>query len=655
MATPQRSSSFPRMLPLSMALLTTLVSSAMASAAESLPSTTSSATATASASREHSIEGWDALIPNEPSVTNAHLFYLLLGAFVCLFGVFSLVIKDKFYMSEAMVATAFGIAIGPLGLRFFNPQESFSGSLGDVTLEVSRVVIAIQVMACGIDLPGNYIWREGWSMFMLIVPNMIIKWIISGLGVYWIIGTPFLTSLVIAACLTPTDPVLANSIVKGKFAERHIPENVRLILSAESGMNDGLGTPFLYLALYLMRRTSAGVAIGDWLLRVVLYQIVVAVIVGVLMALAAQYILKYAVKREWIDKESLLAFSIALALLIDGVVAMFGGDDILAVFIAGNVLSWDLWFNERMKGSHFQEVIDYLLNLAYFIYIGAVLPWGAFGTHVGWLKLVLITLWMMCIRRIPVVMGLSPWIPALRNWKEAFFAAWFGPMGASAIFYALLAVVYLDVDEHPVLEIVMFVVLSSIVLHGGSVPIFNAFLTLQQKRAGGTPTTSDGVSSDSEDGFDGVKTLERNDTHATAVVNIGDTVADAVDAPSPKPAPVSAPRRGFLSRPPRPDTPSSSLQGDADDVQPDPERPHTYASRTTGKPRSAVPTWAHGWVAGLGRKRTASKRPETEGGGETEMAAVEPVPPPTTTTDGFLVASEEGRKSSGSSTVGRKA
>jgi NhaP-type Na+/H+ or K+/H+ antiporter len=62
--------------------------------------------------------------------------------------------------------------------------------------------------------------------------------------------------MVIGACLTPTDPVLANSIMKGKFAEAHIPLNVRLVLSAESGINDGLGTPFLFLAIYLMRIVS---------------------------------------------------------------------------------------------------------------------------------------------------------------------------------------------------------------------------------------------------------------------------------------------------------------------------------------------------------------------------------------------------------------
>ncbi|KAJ3094334.1 hypothetical protein HDU97_008200 [Phlyctochytrium planicorne] len=432
---------------------------------------------------EHSYSpDWDALIPPLPILKDVHVVFLFLGTFVCFFGVFSLFIKERLYMSEAMIATVFGVIIGPHVLKYFHPFERFQASLNTVTLEVSRVVIVIQVMACGIDLPGNYILKEGWSMFMLIVPNMIIKWIVSALGIYWIVGVGYLDALIIASCLTPTDPVLANSIVKGKFAEKHIPENVRLILSAESGMNDGLGTPFLFLALYLLRKSSnPGLAIGEWLWKILIYQIFLAAAVGIIMALAAQHLLKFAVKKDWIDKESLLSFSIALALMITGVVSLFGGDDILAVFIAGNVLSWDSWFNEKMKGSQFQAVIDHLLNLAYFIYFGAVLPWNYIGQTVAIWKLVLVALWMMTIRRIPSVMALSPWIPAFNSRKEAFFAGWFGPMGASAIFYALLAIVYLDVPEHPLFEIVMFTVLTSIVFHGGSVPLFNLTLNYQKK------------------------------------------------------------------------------------------------------------------------------------------------------------------------------
>ena len=41
--------------------------------------------------------------------------------------------------------------------------------------------------------------------------------------------------------LRPTDPVLAASIVRGRYAEKHVARNVRDIVSAESGANDGLG------------------------------------------------------------------------------------------------------------------------------------------------------------------------------------------------------------------------------------------------------------------------------------------------------------------------------------------------------------------------------------------------------------------------------
>lgn len=45
--------------------------------------------------------------------------------------------------------------------------------------------------------------------------------------------------MVIGACLTPTDPVNANAIIRGAFAMKYVPKNVRLLIAAESGANDG--------------------------------------------------------------------------------------------------------------------------------------------------------------------------------------------------------------------------------------------------------------------------------------------------------------------------------------------------------------------------------------------------------------------------------
>jgi len=76
----------------------------------------------------------------------------------------------------------------------------------------------------------------------------------------------YISSLVIAACLTPTDPIICAAIVGGKFAIKHVPVNLRNILSAESAANDGLAYPFLSISIYLITETSRGTAISKWFL-----------------------------------------------------------------------------------------------------------------------------------------------------------------------------------------------------------------------------------------------------------------------------------------------------------------------------------------------------------------------------------------------------
>lgn len=50
-----------------------------------------------------------------------------------------------------------------------------------------------------------------------------------------------------------------------------------------------------------------------------------------------------------------------------------GSDDLLACFAAGSAFSWDDWFRHETEEAHFQEVIDMMLNLAIFVYIGAII------------------------------------------------------------------------------------------------------------------------------------------------------------------------------------------------------------------------------------------------------------------------------------------
>lgn len=68
-----------------------------------------------------------------------------------------------------------------------------------------------------------------------------------------------------AACITPTDPVLANAIVKGRYSEKYVSAHLRDIISAEAGANDGFGYPFLFLAIYLLKEKTHAKALADWI------------------------------------------------------------------------------------------------------------------------------------------------------------------------------------------------------------------------------------------------------------------------------------------------------------------------------------------------------------------------------------------------------
>ncbi|KAJ1722593.1 hypothetical protein LPJ53_003013 [Coemansia erecta] len=156
----------------------------------------------------------------------------------------------------------FGIIVGPSVLKWVNPADWSSNPM-QLTQEFSRYCLAVEVMIAGIELPKRYLRKEWRSLLMLLVPIMTLMWLISSAIITFTFNLPFIQALAIGACVAPTDPVLANAILKGVFAETHVPLRLRNILTAESGANDGLGYPFLFFALFLMRIGGAK-AIGTW-------------------------------------------------------------------------------------------------------------------------------------------------------------------------------------------------------------------------------------------------------------------------------------------------------------------------------------------------------------------------------------------------------
>ncbi|ERF70587.1 hypothetical protein EPUS_02453 [Endocarpon pusillum Z07020] len=427
--------------------------------------------------------GWPQVEP-----TTSHLTYLIVSVFLIAYALYSELIRNRLHLSEPPLATLVGIIFGPRGIGILNPESW--GWQDDISQEFTRIIVGVQVFATAIELPKRWLSRHWRSVAMMLGPVMIFGWLASALIVYLILKTKFTTALIIGACLTPTDPVLSASVLgEAKFSQR-IPKRLRHLLSAESGCNDGISFPLLYAGLLAVTKPTAGDAVKDWFLDVIIWQCLIGTGIGVLIGIAANKLLKLCEKNGYIQDFTLFVFYFLLAIFCIGVGSTLGSDDFLVAFGAGTAFAWDGWFTEKTEKVKLPNVIDLLLNSTFFVYFGAIVPWEQFTGQMNAWKLLACLVLILLLRRIPIVLVTHRWIPDVGNYREALFSGHFGPIGVGALFLAIEARARLETGTsdplpHPpehspykaaidtVWPVICFVVIGSIMVHGSSAMVMS--------------------------------------------------------------------------------------------------------------------------------------------------------------------------------------
>ncbi|KAL2836930.1 Sodium/hydrogen exchanger family-domain-containing protein [Aspergillus pseudoustus] len=460
------------------------------------------------------------------NVSELNVVVAVLGGFITLYSLLSAKIKTRWYLGEALPAVIAGIVLGPYAARFLDTTEwgpAIRGQQDAITLGMCRVVIGVQLLIVGFQLPAKYQLHRWKEMFICLIPNMTLMWLCTSACVFLVIPElPLLNSLVIGSCVTSTDPILSQAIAKGPFADRYVARDLRELISSEAGANDGFGFPFLMLATYLIRYTQGdpdqntghahrslhiragdvghqhggfGKAIEMWFVETLFYYVIMGAVYGAVLGYACMYALRYTLRKKWIDAESYLLFPTALALFIIGTCGCIGTNDLLACFCAGVALNWDGGFLAETEARH-DEVnpcIDVLLNFGGFMYIGAIIPWSDFHqpdtSGITWPRLLLLGVLVLLFRRIPSTLALYKLMPkCCKNWREALFMGYFGPIGIGAVFYAEHAAhLFPAVGEGSEMETVLmrdlkptiyFLVVFSIIIHGLSIPILSIIYQL---------------------------------------------------------------------------------------------------------------------------------------------------------------------------------
>lgn len=326
-------------------------------------------------------------------------------------------------VSPPLLALLAGVLIGPAVLGAAEIPLSEQPGIMETA---SRLLLAVALMAVALRYPVRELRRHLKNtvlLLLVVLPGMAL--IVAGLGSA-LLGLSLGTAAAVGAVLAPTDPVLASSVVTGEPAQRDIPERLRRLLSIESGANDGLALPLALMAAALATGTSAG---GDFALG--LLEAAWGATLGGALGYSAGKLLRSAEARRDIDSIAVTLFALVVATAVLGVVALLGGNDILAVFVSGLAFNYVATPSDRIAEAEIDEGLNQFLVLPVFVLFGVVLPWEGW-LELGWVGL-LFAAAVLVLRRLPWLLLLQR--PMDMRWRDAVWLGWFGPIGVAAIFY----------------------------------------------------------------------------------------------------------------------------------------------------------------------------------------------------------------------------
>ena len=355
------------------------------------------------------------------------LVFIVLGASILALGLPSSIIK-RLWLSVPLLALLAGVLLGPEGLRILAPERlrdehKVLEELARITLAVSLVGTALQMTQADLRL----IWKRAASLLTIAMAGM---WLLTSLGAWLVLDLPLWVALLLGAILTPTDPVVASSLVTGRLAEANLPRWLRRSLQLESGANDGLALIFVLVPALVLTlpgddaATIAGEALG---------QVGLALVAGAAIGALGAKVVDLAEDHQATSGGFFLVSALALALLTLGAVHALGGTGILGAFVAG--LTFSLMLEERYAEQleETQDGLQQLLIVPVFLLFGSLLPWDDW-IELGWPGLAF-ALWALVVRRPPAAaLALAPTDTPRRG---VAFLAWYGPIGVAAIYYAL--------------------------------------------------------------------------------------------------------------------------------------------------------------------------------------------------------------------------
>jgi NhaP-type Na+/H+ or K+/H+ antiporter len=339
---------------------------------------------------------------------------------------------------------------GPLAFLSVAPSNELIKELAEFTLALVLFSDASRVGLHELRVDaGLYVRLLGVALPLTIGLGTLLALALTG-GSIWL-------ALLVGAALAPTDAALGA----GMLANPMVPARIRRLVNVESGLNDGIATPFVSVAL-------AGAAVGGEVAGHGPAKAVAELAVGVLVGVAAGgvggLLVNAARRRGWAADGFAGAAVLALAVCAYASAVAVHGNGFIAAFVGG--LAFGTTGGRRGEPLvPFVEETGALVSLLVWLAFGAVALVPAMKA-LTWPMVLYAILSLTIVRMVPVAVAL---VGARLGWATVTLVAWFGPRGLASVVFALLALEELgSPTAGRAVAVITITVLLSVVAHGAT-------------------------------------------------------------------------------------------------------------------------------------------------------------------------------------------
>ena len=265
-------------------------------------------------------------------------------------------------------------------------------------------------------------------------------------------------ALVLAVVLAPTDAALGQAVV----TEPSLPSRIRQGLNVESGLNDGICVPLLFIVLAIAE-ADAGDFGAEHAVRLVVEEIGWGMAGGVLAGIVAAAAVVYGSRYNLIEAPWLQIVPVAGAALSYGIAAPLGGSGFIAAFVAGMTFAALRRPVKDAELTFLSDELGELLNGVTLLVFGAVLLWPALD-GLTWRIALYAVASLTIIRMLPVAIAM---LGTGARRPTVAFLGWFGPRGLASIVFAVIVVQEADLPHTNTILLTTYATVGlSVLAHG---------------------------------------------------------------------------------------------------------------------------------------------------------------------------------------------